>query len=59
MSVPAIADVNGDGALEIVVNLKDAAPDETLVFTVPGSATNCLPWPMGRASLLRNGYVAR
>ncbi|MFO0651953.1 MAG: FG-GAP-like repeat-containing protein [Polyangiales bacterium] len=59
MSVPAIADVNGDGALEIVVNLKDAAPDETLVFTVPGSATNCLPWPVGRATLLRNGYVAR
>ncbi len=59
MSVPAIADVNRDGALEIVVNLKDAAPDETLVFTVPGSSTNCAPWPMGRASLLRNGYVAR
>ena len=58
MSVPAIADVNGDGALEIVVNLKDAAPDEVLVFTVPGSATNCAPWSMGRGALLRNGYVA-
>ncbi len=59
MSVPAIADVNGDGALEIVVNLKDAAPDEVLVFTVPGSASNCAPWPMGRGAMLRNGYAAR
>jgi hypothetical protein len=59
MSVPAIADVNGDGALEIVVNLKDAAPDEVLVFTVPGSSAQCAPWPMGRGTLLRSGYVAR
>ena len=34
-----------------------AAP--SLVFTVPGSATNCLLWPTGRANLLRNGYVRR
>ncbi len=25
------------------------------VFTVPGSAANCLPWPTGRGNLLRNG----
>jgi hypothetical protein len=28
-----------------------------LVFTVPGSASNCLPWPTGRGSLLRNAHV--
>jgi hypothetical protein len=22
---------------------------------VPGSGTNCLPWPTGRGNLLRNG----
>ena len=48
------ADVEGDGTLEIVVSLKD---EGMLVFTVPGSAPNCLPWPTGRANYLRTGYV--
>ncbi len=60
MAVPTIADVTGDGALEIVVSLKDAVNHERQVFvyTVPGSAANCLPWPTGRGNLLRNGFVA-
>ena len=59
MAVPAVADVNRDGTLEIVVNLKDASSTgaEVLVYTVPGSATNCTPWPMGRRNLLRNGSI--
>ena len=57
MSAPAVADVDGDGALDLVVSLKDAAPDELRVFSVPGSSTNCAPWPMGRASLLRDGLA--
>jgi hypothetical protein len=59
MPVPTIADVDNDGELEIVVSLKDAVDKErqVLVYTVPGSATNCLPWPTGRANLRRSGAV--
>lgn len=59
MPVPTIADVNGDGTLEIVVSLKDAEDrvQSVQVYTVPGSATNCLLWPTGRGNLLRNGFV--
>jgi hypothetical protein len=61
MAVPTIADVDGDGTLEIVVSLKDgdAATGSLQVFAVPGSAPNCLLWPTGRANLLRSGYVRR
>jgi hypothetical protein len=61
MAVPTVADLDRDGTLEIVVSLKDAASDgaEVLVFNVPGSATNCLPWPTGRANVQRNGSPAR
>ncbi len=59
MAVPTIANVDGDPALEIVVPLKDSesAQPAALVYEVPGSRDNCLPWPTGRANLLRNGYV--
>jgi hypothetical protein len=59
MAVPTIADVDGNDTLEIIVNLKDAEDHVRMVdvFTVPGSAPNCLLWPTGRANLLRNGYV--
>jgi FG-GAP-like repeat len=61
MAVPTVADVDGNGTLEIVVNLKDGEDRvrSALVYTVPGSAGNCRPWPTGRANDLRNGYVAR
>lgn len=59
MPVPTIADVDGDGTLEIVVSLKDADNGEpqVLVYTVPGSGDNCLLWPTGRGSYLRDGYL--
>lgn len=59
MAVPTLADVDGDGTVEIVVSLKDAEDmvESVLVYTVPGSAENCLPWPTARGSLLRNGHV--
>jgi len=61
MPVPTLADVNGDGSVEIVVSLKDAVDkvESVRVYTVSGSATNCLPWPTGRADLLRSGWAKR
>lgn len=51
-AAPTIADLDGDGTLEILVATFDHGVD---VFHVPGSATNCVPWPTGRGSLLRAG----
>lgn len=59
MPVPTVADVDSDGQLEILVSLKDAVERErqVLVYTVPGSAPNCIPWPTGRGNLQRTGHV--
>ncbi|MEZ4228105.1 MAG: VCBS repeat-containing protein [Polyangiaceae bacterium] len=59
MPVPTLADVDGDGTLEIVVSLKDGGDNEAqvLVYRVPDSGANCLLWPTGRGNLLRDGYV--
>ena len=59
MAVPTVADVDGDGQLEIVVSLKDGEDRArmVLVYTVAGSADNCLLWPTGRGNDLRNGFV--
>jgi hypothetical protein len=51
-AAPSIADLDGDGTLEIVLLTFDHGID---VYTVPGSGTGCLPWPTGRGNLLRNG----
>ncbi|HST19367.1 MAG TPA: VCBS repeat-containing protein [Gaiellaceae bacterium] len=51
-AAPSVGDLDGDGTLEIVLSAFDHGID---VFHVPGSGTNCLPWPTGRANLLRNG----
>ena len=51
-AAPSIADLDGDGRLEIVLSSFDHGLD---VYRVPGSGTNCLPWPTGRGNLLRNG----
>jgi hypothetical protein len=59
MPVPTIADVDGDGALEIVVSLKDGEDRarQLQVYRVPGSSDNCVLWPTGRGSYLRDGFV--
>jgi hypothetical protein len=51
-AAPTIADLDGDGTLEILVATFDHGVD---VFHVPGSGTSCVPWPTGRGSLLRAG----
>jgi FG-GAP-like repeat len=51
-AAPSIGDLDRDGRLEIVLSTFDHGID---VFRVPRSGTNCLPWPTGRGSLLRNG----
>lgn len=59
MPVPTVADVDGDGSVEIVVSLKDGEDGvrQVLVYTVPGSGVACLPWPTGRGNLMRDGHV--
>ncbi|MDB4992829.1 MAG: Cell surface protein [Myxococcaceae bacterium] len=51
-SAPTLADLDGDGQLEIVAQTFDHGID---VFTVPGSGKACSLWPTARGSLLRNG----
>jgi hypothetical protein len=51
-AAPTIADLDGDGTLEIVLLTFDHGID---VFTVPGSADNCVLWGTGRGNWLRNG----
>ena len=51
-AAPTIADVDGDGVLEIVLTTFDHGID---VFTVPGSADNCVVWATGRGGYLRAG----
>jgi hypothetical protein len=59
MPVPTVADVDGNGTLEIVVSLKDGVDRErqVLVYSVASSKPNCMPWPTGRGNLLRTGFV--
>jgi hypothetical protein len=49
---PAVGDLTGDGRLEVFVQTFDHGMD---VFTVPGSADNCLLWPTARGGPLRTG----
>lgn len=51
-AAPSIADLTGDGTLEIVLTTFDHGVD---VYTVPGSGTGCLPWPTARGNPLRTG----
>lgn len=61
MAAPTVADVDGDGTLEIVISLKDTlggGDGGVQIWDVPGSATNCMPWPTGRGGNLRQGRGA-
>jgi hypothetical protein len=52
-AAPTVADLDGDGQLEILVQTFDHGLD---VFTVPGSGQNCLLWHNARGGLLRRGH---
>lgn len=51
-AAPTIADLTGDGQLEILVQTFDHGLD---IFTVPGSAANCVLWATARGGPLRTG----
>ena len=62
-AAPTVADLDGDGDLEILVLTIDHGLD---VYTVEGSSCGCVPegadpalycgpWPTGRGNYLRNG----
>jgi hypothetical protein len=51
-AAPAVGDLDGDGQLEIFVQTFEHGMD---IFTVPGSAANCLSWPTARGGPLRMG----
>ena len=51
-AAPTVADLDGDGQLEIFVQTFEHGMD---VFTVPGSGCNCLPWNNARGGPLRMG----
>ena len=51
-AAPSIADLDGDGRLEIVVTTFDHGID---VYRVPRSNAKHLQWPTGRGNLLRSG----
>jgi hypothetical protein len=52
LAAPTVADLDGDGQLEILVQTLDHGVD---VFRVPGSAANCLAWSQARGGPLRTG----
>jgi len=54
-AAPSVADLDGNGTLEIVTTSIDHGLD---VWTVPGSKAGTTPWPTGRGSLLRRGTAA-
>ena len=51
-AAPTVADLDGDGQLEIFVQTFEHGMD---IFTVPGSSGNCLLWTTARGGPLRMG----
>jgi FG-GAP-like repeat len=60
MAAPSVADLDGDGTLELVVSLKDTlggGDGGVQIWDLPGASDNCVLWGTGRGGLLRQGYV--
>jgi hypothetical protein len=60
MAPPSVADLDGDGELELVISLKDTVgggEGGVQIWDLPGSSDNCVLWGTGRGGLLRQGYV--
>ena len=58
MSPPTLADVDGDGKIEIVISLKDTLGSGlggVQIWDVSSAQAGSMPWPTGRGNLLRNG----
>jgi hypothetical protein len=53
-AAPTVADLDGDGQLEVFVQTFDHGMD---VFTIPGSSTNFMPWSQARGGTLRMGQA--
>jgi hypothetical protein len=51
-AAPVVADLDGDGQLEILIQTFDHGLD---IFTVPGSGCNCMLWTTARGGPLRMG----
>jgi hypothetical protein len=60
MSAPSVADLDGDGQLELVISLKDtlgSGKGGVQIWDLPGSRTNCVLWGTGRGGPTRQGYA--
>ncbi len=60
MAAPSVADLDGNGSLELVLSLKDSLGGNlggVQIWDLPGSSTNCVLWPTGRGNNLRQGYM--
>jgi hypothetical protein len=60
MAAPSVADLDGDGQLELVISLKDSLGGNdggVQIWDLPGSSDNCVLWGTGRGNWLRQGYV--
>lgn len=60
MAAPSVADLDGDGDLELVLSLKDtegAGKGGVQIWDLPGSSDNCVLWGTARGGAARQGYV--
>lgn len=58
MSAPTLADVEGDGIIEIIISLKDvigSGKGGVQIWKVASAKKNVLDWPTGRGNYLRTG----